>query len=152
MKTYKIVPYQSVGQLIFGMERQEVRYLCGSFKNYPTGFPVENHSVDDFGYQHCYYTPDRKLEAVSVFPEVTLQYHDQSIIVSEDIQFLLNQLNKIVDDLKYLEFDESYYSQTLGLMIYSPEDLVENVLIFSEHYYDEENEYLMKHFGVTKFE
>lgn len=151
MRTFELKPYVGLNNLFFGMKCNDVRYICGNYRNYPSGFPVENHSTDDFGYIHGFYTPDKKLEALAIFPGSILEYKGISLEISEDANEVINELKKWVDDFKYLSFDESYYSEKLGMMIYCPEGIIENVLIYSKHYYDEENEYLMEHFGTTKF-
>lgn len=72
--------------------------------------------------------------------------------MSNDATEIVNNLKDITDDVKFSAFDQSYYSKKLGLVIFCPDNAVENVLFFDEHYYDEENAYLKKNFGVEKFE
>lgn len=56
MNIYELKPYIGLGDLIFGMKRREIRKICGDYKSYPTGFPVENRYMDDFDNVQCYYT------------------------------------------------------------------------------------------------
>lgn len=152
MNIYELKPYISLGDLIFGMKRRKIRKICGDYKSYPTGFPVENRYMDDFDNVQCYYTHRKKLEAVSINPDSIIEYNNVKIEISKDAKLVIEKLNSIVDDLKYLHSNESYYSKKLGIFVFCPEDIIENIMIFSEHYYDEENEYLMKNYGTTVFE
>ena len=54
-----------------------------------------------------------------------------------DIELLVSQISKITDDL-ILDDEEGYSSKKLGLRIYCPEDIVEDVLIHDRYYYEDE--------------
>ena len=110
-----------------------------------------DHHLDDFGFLHGLYTPDLRLEAVSLFPEVDIVICGVSVRLGLDAGSFVREIKKLTDDVKYVELDQSYVSEKLGMVVFCPENIIENVLFFSEHYYDEENEYLLREFGVTKF-
>lgn len=148
---FKYIPYNSVGPLVYGMKRSEVRKICGKYRSAKCGFPNENHNLDDFGLLHGLYTPELRLEAVSLFPEADLVIQGKMIHLGLDAIVFINQLRAITDDIKYVDLDQSFVSEKLGMVVFCPENTIENVLLYSEHYYDEENQYLLEHFGVTKF-
>ena len=64
--------------------------------------------------------------------------------IGENAEEAAEQFKQITADLEYIDEDESYKRKFFGLMIYCPENIVENVLIHDEHCFDEENEYLEK--------
>lgn len=146
------VPYLYIGDLHFGMNRKKIRLQYGTHRAFKCGFPIENRHGDDFGTFHAYYTSKFVLEAVSLFPPCSFTCRGKQINVSNDATEIVNNLKDITDDVKFSAFDQSYYSKKLGLVIFCPDNAVENVLFFDEHYYDEENAYLKKNFGVEKFE
>ncbi len=145
-------PYSHVGNLYFGINRQEVRRMYGEYRAFKYGFPTENRYGDDFGSFHAYYTADSNLEAVSLFPPCSLEFENNKIEVSTDALEVVKQLRNLTEDVKYSAFDQSYYSNNMGIVIFCPDNKIENVLLYDVHYYDEENEYLEKNFGVKKFE
>lgn len=137
------IPYKRIGDLVFGMSRDEVREICGDCRfSRMYGYPNENRYLDDFEYMHGLYSSDLVLEAVELFPVTSLEYMGFYIYVGQNEKTLVEQLKKITDDLVYIDEDESYSSKMLGLMVYCPENNVEDVLIYTEHYFDEENEYI----------
>lgn len=148
---YVYIPFKQVGPLKFGMRRSEVRQICGEFRSAKCGFPVDNHHLDDFGSLHGLYTPDLRLEAVSIFPEADIVINGNLIHLGKDADSFVRQLSLITDDVRYVELDQSFVSERLGVVIFCPEKTIENALFYTEHYYDEENEYLLKEFGVKKF-
>lgn len=149
--TYELVPYTKIGEFQFGMGRDDFRKICGPCRSFMCGFPVRNHICDDYTTLHGYFKPNQTLEAVSLFPDFLLKYENCLITVSDNTKDLIVSIKSICKDLIYIEKESSYVSMALGVVIYCEEDHVSNVLIFSHEYFDEENEYLKKNFGVTKF-
>lgn len=85
------------------------------------------------------------LEAVELFPdiafeEMSLIINGIEIFLSKDSKNLINQVKKITDDLT--EDKEGYSSKKLGLKIYCPDGIVENVLVHDMYCYEEEKEYI----------
>lgn len=140
-KSFVFIPYEQIGDLVFGMTRDQVRKICGECKfSRMYGYPVENRYLDDFGYMHGLYSSEHILEAVELFPVSSIEYKNIKVSIGEDACALIEELKKITNDIKYVEEDESYVSEKLGLMIYCPEHVVEDVLIYTKHYFDVENE------------
>lgn len=143
------VPYSHLGNLYYGLKRERVRQMYGDYRAFKYGYPVENRYGDDFGNFHAYYSSDYILEAVALFPPCSFVCGGNKIVLSSDAMSAIKQLNSITEDIVYSDFDESYYSSKLGLVLFCPNDALESILIFDTHYYDEENEYLKKFFGET---
>lgn len=48
-KSFVFIPYKRIGNLIFGMSREEAKELCGQIKSSCRyGYPVEDRFLDDF--------------------------------------------------------------------------------------------------------
>lgn len=87
------------------------------------------------------------LEAVELFPdiaseEMSLIFNGTEIILSKDSDTLISRVKEITDDLIEDEDKEGYSSKKLGLKIYCPDNIVEDVLVHDMHCYDEELEYM----------
>ena len=144
----KFIPYEQVGELIFGMERGKVEKICGiRISTCMYGYPIEDRYLDDYGYMHTLCNNKQVLEAIEFFPDISmdniyLEYNNQLVCLSKNILTLIEQLQKITNDLVEDEDKEGYSSQKLGLRIYCPDDIVEDVIIHDQYCYDEEKKYI----------
>lgn len=144
----KLIPYRQVGDFVFGMERSQAEKMCGKrISTCMYGYPVEDRYLDDYGYMHTLCNNRQLLEAVEFFPDISteemyLEYDGVKVCLSKDIQVLLEQLHRITDDLTEDEDGEGYTSQKLGLKVYCPDEVVEDVLIHDQYCYDEEKAYI----------
>ena len=144
MKILKFIPYEQVGDLIFGMEREVVKAKCGQcLSSCMYGYPVEDRYLDDYGNMHTLCNNKQRLEAVEIFPDISteefvLEYNGELIYLKKEVEELIQQLEKITDDLLEDEDGEGCSSLKLGLKIYCPEDIVEDVLIHDKYCYEEE--------------
>jgi len=67
-KPFLFVPYKQIGDLVFGMSREQVRIICGECRfSRMYGYPIESRYLDDFGYMHGLYSSELVLEAVELF-------------------------------------------------------------------------------------
>lgn len=148
MKSLKFIPYEQVGDLIFGMEREVVKEKCGQcLSSCMYGYPVEDRYLDDYGHMHTLCNNKQRLEAIELFPDISteefvLEYNGEQIYLNKEVDALVQQLEKITDDLTEDEDEEGYSSLKLGLKIYCPEDIVEDVIIHDRYCYEEEQEYI----------
>lgn len=140
--------YEKVGDLSFGMSRENVTNICGEIIfSCMYGFPVEDRFLDDYGEIHTLCNNQGLLEAIEIFPDMTTEpysliYHEKEIILCIDVDLLVSQIRKITDDLILDDNKEGYSSAKLGLKIYCPEDIVEDVLLHDRYCYEEEQEYM----------
>ena len=147
-KSFIFVPYKRVGDLVFGMSREKAQKICGKVKSSCRyGYPVEDRFLDDFGDLHILCNNRELLEAIELFPdisseEMSLILNDIEIILSKDSNTLISQVEKVTDDLIEDEDKEGYSSVKLGLKIYCPDNIVEDILIHDIYCYDEEKEYI----------
>ena len=137
-------PFEKVGNLVFGMTRENAVEICGEIKRSRMyGYPIEDSFLDDFGDVHILCNKKGFLEAIELFPDMatetySLFYHGTEVVLCIDIDLLVSQIRNITDDLKLDDDGEGYSSKNLGLRIYCPEDIVEDVLIHDRNYYLEE--------------
>ena len=147
-KIFDVVPYQKVGELSFGMPRKKVQEICGQYvSSCMYGYPVQNRYLDSYGFMHTLCSNQQLLEGVELFPDISsehliLKYDQVEILLTKDPIALVKQFSKITDDLCEDEDAEGYASIKLGLKIYCPNDIVEDVILHDLHCYDEEEEYM----------
>lgn len=151
-KEYKLIPYNSIGELVFGMSRDEVQQLLGKpISSNKYGFPIQDRILDDYVFFYTMFSKQGVLEAVQFFPqytkkEIILSYGDLSMQLTDSRETMLAGLNSFTDDL-LIDEDESecYYSKKLGLKFFYPDDEEEGVvslIVHDPHCYDEEEQYL----------
>ena len=67
-KKYELVPYKSIGEFVFGMNRYDIQQILGKpISSGRYGFPVEDRFFDDYGFFYTMFSNKNLLEAV-VFP------------------------------------------------------------------------------------
>lgn len=149
-KRFTYYPFLGLDGLLFGTNIRDIRRISGKYSTHSCGFPCNNHTLDVYEHYHCYFSPKNELEAIELFSG-ELVVSNTILHIGGDVKNLLSELRTLHCDIKYLDIDESYVCPSIGLMVYCPNNTVEDILLFSEHYFDDENKYLMEHFGVTKF-
>ena len=153
-KEYKLIPYKSIGDFVFGMSHDEVQQLLGKpISSIKYGFPIQDSILDDYGFFYTMFSNQDVLEAVEFFPqytkeEIVWRYGDLSIQLNDSREAMLSGLNSFTDDL-FIDEDECasecYYSKKLGVKFFYPndeEDDVVSLIVHAPHYYDEEERYL----------
>lgn len=137
---FKIEPYSSVGQCVFGMTRNEIKEILGdpiSTKNY--GYPVSEGFIDDYNFFYLLSDSKEIFEAVEIFPiyvddVIILIYGEEKIELSINLEKTLIEFGRITDDM--IEDEDGYSSKKLGVGLFCPEGQVENVIFYKQHYYD----------------
>lgn len=143
-KTFNLIPYKQIGELVLGMERATVKSLCGTcISTCMYGYPVEDGYLDDFGYMQTMCNSKQILEAVNLLPflsqeEIFIEYQGSVICLSADKEEVIERFAEITDDLTLDDDEEGYSSIELGVRIYCPEDEIESVLIHDSYYYENE--------------
>lgn len=146
-KKYELVPYKSIGEFVFGMNRYDIQQILGKpISSGRYGFPVEDRFFDDYGFFYTMFSNKNLLEAVEFFPEFTEEeitwiYGNEVIELSAGRENILNGLRKITDDLVQDEDEkENYTSKKLGVKFYNPndDDDVASLIVHDLHCYDEE--------------
>ena len=149
-RNYHYIPFKGIDDLYFGMSINEVRNKNRSYKSHYCGFPNRNHILDVYKNYQCYFTPSGRLEAIELF-EGEISINNVVLHIDKNLDSFLSEIEELHCEIKYLDIDESYVCPSIGLMMFCPNGVLEDVLLYSEHYFDEENQYLLEHFGVPKF-
>ncbi len=133
MDKIEIKPYERVGTIKFGSNRETVRKDNGNFKEFRKSRFSKN-STDDFSSFHVFYSEDDRVEAVEFFRESNLYFHDIQLFTQSygDLKTRLNAL-----DSNNTEDESGIIYKTLGFSVYSPDGKqVESILVFEKGYYD----------------
>nr|MBP3681354.1 hypothetical protein [Clostridia bacterium] len=148
-KKYELFPNKGIGELFFGMTRDEVQQLLGNpISSIKYGFPIQDSILDDYVFFYTMFSNKGVLEAVEFFPQYTKEkiiwnYGDSSIQLTANRETMLEGLNSFTDDLIKDEDEdasECYCSKKLGVKFFYPEDEendVLSVIVYAPHYYDE---------------
>ena len=137
---YKIEPYQRIGEYFFGMSRDAIKRIMGDpVSTAKYGYPVEDRLLDDYGFLYMLYNNKSLFEAIEIYPAYTEDIivficKDLRVEISTDIEQTMSSLKKISDDFIWEE--DTYSSEKLGMKVFCPDDQMENILIYSKHYYD----------------
>ena len=133
MDKIEIEPYEKVGNIKFGSERETVRKDNGNFKEFRKSCFSKN-STDDFSSFHVFYSEDDRVEAVEFFRESNLYFHDIQLF-SQSYGDLKTRFNAL--DSNITEDESGIIYKTLGFSVYSPDgEQVESILVFGKGYYD----------------
>ena len=125
-----VVPTVKVGEVEFGMSREEVRTLLGKATEFYK-FEDDSNTTDDFGFCHVFYDQDNKCEAIEIFSEAEV-FCNGTLIFPTD--FITAQ--KAISDLE--EDDEGLISYSQSIGIYAPDGEMESILFGKTGYYDEQ--------------
>ncbi len=137
----KFVPYKEIGTLSFNASNDSVIKVFGTpISQSMYGYPQKSKHSYDYGFIHILLSENLKFEAIELFPDMTdeklcLQYNDVKIILNPSVNITLEELKKATDDLLLDDDGEGYTSKKLGLRIYCPDDIVEQVIIHDVDYY-----------------
>ena len=122
MKKIQVVLLESVGNIKFGMTKQEVREkyaVKGEFiKN-----DCSNNLTDDLGFCHVYYNDEGKCEAVEIFNDVEVLF-PTTYDVAKNVEKSLKQ------------DDEGMISVDMSIGIYAPDGEMESILFGEKGYYE----------------
>ncbi|MFV0520080.1 MAG: hypothetical protein ACK5LY_07370 [Lachnospirales bacterium] len=120
---------ESVNNIKFGIDRNEVRTLMGDvFKEFKKNKFSKN-TTDDYEYCHVFYDEDNKFEAIEFF-EDTEVYIDEKLIFPNT----LNTVKILFDNIE--EDYGSFISKENSIAFYCPNNVVECVLIGCKNYYN----------------
>jgi len=126
-----VVPTVKVGEVEFGMSREEVRTLLGKATEFYK-FEDDTNTTDDFGFCHVFYDQDNKCEAIEIFSEAEVFCNDTLIFPTD-----LITAQKAISDLE--EDDEGLISYSQSIGIYAPDGEMESILFGKTGYYNEED-------------
>ena len=134
MKAFAFIPLKSIGEVVFGESRENVRHKLGAFQEFKKTNRAKN-TTDDFGFCHAYYDVEDKCEAIEfVRNETSVMWEDRDIYAYD--YKTLEQFVASHDDA--LDIDSSgFISKKLQLAVYSPDkETIQAILFAREGYYD----------------
>ena len=129
MTHWKLEPLKKIGDIEFGMTRDEVRKkLSLDFEEFKKNEFSKN-TTDDFGDFHIYYDVSNKVEAVEVFENIEIEIKNKIIypLNVKDITTILPNAKKF-DDSTYID-----YQNSIGIAISDNE--ISSILFAKKDYY-----------------
>ena len=128
-----VEPLMNVGDVYFGMSREDVRKILGGYTEFKKNKYSEN-TTDDFKFCHVFYDKENKCEAIEIFQEVKVKIGDIEIFPG-DLKEAVNYLRNIDEKL---EIDNvGCISKNKSIGIYAPYSKMESILFGKKDYYDE---------------
>lgn len=129
MSKYVIVPTQRVGDITFGMKREDVRKILGTgFEEFKKNI-FSKEITDDYGFCHVYYNGNKECEAIEFFEEDLIC--DGVNLFKADLQ----KLREMFEDLK--DDGEGYYlSNKYSIGITLDGDRIDGILVGEKGYYE----------------
>ena len=116
------VPYTEIGTLCFNASNDSAIKVFGTpISQSMYGYPQKNKHSYDYGFFHILLSENLEFEAIELF--------------NPSVNITLEELKKATDDLLLDDDGEGYTSKKLGLRIYCPDDIVEQVIIHDVDYY-----------------
>lgn len=135
-------PYKEIGNLQFKASSYTAVEIFGSpISQSMYGYPVKNKHLYDYGFFHVLISENLEFEAIELFPDMTdeeicLNYKNTNFILSPDVNKTINEIKKVTNDMVLDDDGDGYTSLKLGLRIYCPDDIVEEVIIHDIDYYN----------------
>jgi len=132
MKTFRVELLERVGEIRFGVAREDVRKILGSYSEFKKSKFSKN-TTDDFKFCHAFYDIQDKLEAVEFFPgmDVKLILNSTSLFELE-YDRLVKYVKSIDDDV---EINPDGIQSKKGISVYAPYDETETILLTAENYW-----------------
>ena len=163
MKKITIEPLKKVGDIAFGMTRNEVRKVLGDAVTFMKT-PDDDSLTDDFGFCHIYYDADDRCEAVEIWDAEVYIKNEIRIIkhigddLYESVALCINiepadEKAIFIKKLEGIESrtffdieadDEGFISIDYSIGITAPDEEMEGILIGKENYYVEDNKIVDK--------
>lgn len=141
MQNFIIETYKSVGELLFSMNKKEIRNLLGNeYKEFKKS-KYSKTFTDDYKFAHIYYNEDDKFEAIEFFNEQSISL---TLNNKELIGIPYNDLKDFIltlDDELLIESD-NFTSKKLGIGAYAPgvsnnnNTIPETIIVFKNGYYE----------------
>ena len=130
-KTITVVPLEKVGDVSFGMSRDEVRNIFGDASEFNKSSLSKN-TTDDFGFCHVFYKDD-KCEAVELFNTADVVVNGTSIFNSD-----FETVKGLFPDAE--DSGEGFTSKEMSVGVYAPDNQIQSILFGCKGYYDSTSE------------
>jgi len=116
MRTFDILIGHSIGDIIFGMSREDARLLLGDYREFKASFEKQINPFDQFSLCNLGYDKNNKVEYISfhTFQEIELKLNDRIISNMTPLE-LFSYINKLDNNVDIEEGGVSFESDTLGI-------------------------------------
>ena len=132
MQNFDIILLQRVGNVFFGMARDNARNLLGEFSEFKRNKYSKN-TTDNFGFCQIAYNTQNEVEAIGFFrynSDVKLFLDNISLF---DIEY--KELVAYIGELdNELQIDSDGFSSNKGIRAYAPEGKTESILLTAKDY------------------
>ena len=131
IETLNIVPYKSVGDLVFGMTRQEVRDILGGCFQIPKS-QYDICTCDSFNrILDCYYNDYEVLVGIIISDEITVTVNGLTVLPISEADF-----DKLFDDA-VLEYDgeSQTWVKSVGITSYNYDGRVSSLTVGTEDFF-----------------
>ena len=128
MKTINAIPLQDINGVTFGMKRSDVRSIFGEAIEFKKSKFSKNTS-DDFGFCHVFYNVNNECEAIELFNNVDVLINGYSVFKCD-----INTIKCLFPDVE--EDDFGFYSKSLSVGVYAPNNQIESILFGCNGYYE----------------
>ena len=129
MERWELKPLKSVGRIVFGMKRTDLRKLfeakCKEFKK----TKYSKNTTDDYGRFHVFYTLDDKVEAVEFFEDIEISLNGLVIF-----PIAKNKIEELLPDI--VKEGNSYTHIKMSIGIETDSSKAESILVATEGYYE----------------
>lgn len=133
--TLDIIPFVGTGPLRFGMTRLQVRSLlreeASVFRKGPSA-TTDTDAFDHLGL-HLHYDAQDRLECIEGFGSCPITYKNFSPM-NVSLQEVLVGLESFGLTHRY---DDGYFFDDAGFVLYAPDDVVQAVTVYRKGYFDE---------------
>ena len=130
MRRINVTPLEKVGNITFGMGRDEVRNIINEPFTEFKKTKFSRNTTDDYGYCHVFYNSLNQCEAIEFFIDETVE-----IVVNND--FIISKefslLKKYITDME--EDHGVYISKANSMGISLTDGEIETVLFAEKNYY-----------------
>lgn len=130
MEKWIAVPNEKVGNIVFGMDRKNVRALFDNKYDEFNKIPSSNNTTDDFGMCHVFYDENDHCEAVEIFGDVEIELNEK-IVYPNNISII----KELVDDLEEDGYGYTSVSKSIGLTLVDDTEVIDSILFGTKNYY-----------------
>ncbi|MGL5981494.1 MAG: hypothetical protein ACRCZY_11605 [Phocaeicola sp.] len=130
MDKMKFTPYESLGKIKFGENRDSVRNNYPNFKEFKKNRYSKN-TTDDYTDFHVFYNTENKVEAVEVFNNVEVDFKGENIVA-----MTFSKLTVVLNDSIQSKEDNNINFPTFGMSVFTNGDRIESFLFYIKGYWD----------------
>lgn len=125
---YNIKPFESVGPIVFGATRKEIREELGEFQEFKKTKFSKN-TTDDFGCFHVFYDTSNRVVAIEFFRNAEVTFDNMNLFVLDKTALI-----SLFNDPFAIEEQDAVIFDSYGVEISFEDNEVDSVFIHSKGY------------------